>query len=187
MDINTAGALSALNNQTMLQAAQASGASQSGAQSAAVIQALTSAYSNAIGSTSSDPLADVAGAGGLAALVSGIYSASAASGGIANPITTLSTSLTAAVGGTNASTASGILAGLGTDGLQGIPAQALDMNADLALTAYTDTQNGLPSGTFTAAASALASSIDPASASSVQSAVQAAASSTNTNLLNLLA
>jgi hypothetical protein len=187
MEISTASALSGYSYQNAVQTAQAAGASQSTAQSTAVAQALTSAYTFATTSSSGDPLADLAGTSGLASLVSGIYSASAASGSTANPIASLATTLTTAVGGTNATTASGILSGLGTDGLQDMPTQALSLNASLALTAYTDTQNGLPSGTLTQDATAAAASIDPTQPTSVQSAIQGATAGSYANTLNLLA
>jgi hypothetical protein len=187
MDISTAGALSLYNYQSTLQSAQASGASAATAQSTAVAQALDTAYSNATSYSSGDPLADMAGTAGLASLASGIYSASGATGGTANPTLSLTAAMTTAVGSTNAATASGLLSGLDTGGLQGISAQALDLNTTLAMTAYTVTQDGLPAGNLTQAATSLAASIDPTQPSSVQSAIQAATAGSNSNTVNLLA
>jgi hypothetical protein len=55
------------------------------------------------------------------------------------------------------------------------------------LTAYTVAQDGLPSGTLTAAARTLAASIDPSQSASVQSAIQAANASAYNSTVNLLA
>jgi hypothetical protein len=119
--------------------------------------------------------------------VSGIYTASAASGGTASPTLSLTSAMTTAAEGTSASTASGILSGLDTGGLQGLSAQALDMGSTLALTAYTATQDGLPSGNLDQAATTLAASIDSTQPASVQSAILAAQSSASSGTVNLLA
>jgi hypothetical protein len=128
---------------------------------------------------------DAAGAStSLSALVSGVYSAAVANGGTATSFSGLAGSMSTAVGGTSASEASGLLSSLGSDGLQGLSTNALDLNATLAMTAYTDAQDGLPSGTLTAAATAEAATLDPAS--SAQTAVQSAQANATTNTLDLL-
>jgi len=188
MEINTAGALSLYTYQSALQNAQAAGATPAGAQGAAVYQALTSAFAADTSGSSGDPLLAAAGSSGLASLVSGIYStAAAAGGGTGAPIASLSSSLATAVGGTNAATASGLLSGLGSDGLDGITADALNLNTTLALAAYSDTQNGLSSGTLTSLARTAAANIDATQPSSVQAAIQASLTGSFTNTLNLLA
>ena len=187
MEISTASALSLYTYQTTLQNAQSAGASPTQAQETAVLQALTSAYGNATTDSSGDPLADLAGDGSLGSLVSGIYTASAASGGTASPTLSLTSAMTTAAEGTSASTASGILSGLDTGGLQGLSAPALDMGSTLALTAYTATQDGLPSGNLDQAATTLAASIDSTQPASVQSAILAAQSSASSGTVNLLA
>ncbi|MDR3671760.1 MAG: hypothetical protein P4L36_13000 [Holophaga sp.] len=187
MDISTAGALSLYTYQTALKSAQSSGAAQPTSQASAVYQALTSAYAANTTVSTGDPLTDAAGASSQASLVSGIYSAAAASGST-SAIASLSASLTTTVGGTNASTAYGLVSGLGDDGLQGMASGALNMNSALALTAYADTKSGLTSGTLTDLATSLAASVygsQPTSATG-QSAAQDSLASSQASTLDLL-
>jgi hypothetical protein len=202
MDIGAASALNLYAYQTTLQnlsqgtatsttaTSTSSSTNSSSAQNEAVLQTLTAAYSDyATGSSgllpSTDSLSALAGSSSLASLVSGIYSAAAANGNTNFPITGLSTSLSTMVGGLDSTTASSLLSGVGSGGLEGLSTSAVSPDAALALAAYSNYENNVPT-TLSVAATAAASSTDSSQPSSVQAAVQAAQSASYTSTLNLL-
>ena len=199
MDIGATSALNLYSYQTALKksgqsatASSASGASSSSstAQSEAVLQALSSVYSGTSTVSglfsSTDSLATLAGTSGvLGPLVSGMYSASVASGNTSSTMAGLSASL-ATVGGLDASSASLLFSGQGTNGSSGYASSAINLTGTLALAAYANKQNGVPATTLGAAASKAAASIDSTQPANVQSAIQAAQSATTTSTLNLL-
>lgn len=155
MDIGTATALTRYTYQTAV-------APGGQGQDAAVQQALQSGYASLAG----NPLAG----GALAPLASGVQALSGDGG---------STDFLALAGGANASAAASIFtASSGFDA-------AVGMNGTLALTAYANRQEGLPSGT--ARSAAMASSAGPASSTAVQDAILAAQSALSATTLNLLA
>lgn len=198
MDIGAASALNLYNYQTALKNAGQSTAtnassvssSSSTAQSEAVLQALSSVYSGTSSVSglfsSTDSLAALAGTSGvLGPLVSGMYSASVASGNTSSTVAGLSASL-ATVGGLDASSASILFSGQGTSSSSGYASSAIDLTGTLALAAYANKQNGVPTTTLGAAASKAAASIDSTQPAHVQSAIQAAQSASTTSTLNLL-
>ena len=204
MDVGTASALSLYNYQTTLngnsQGAGSSSAStgstaptSGSAQDAAVLQALTSTYASLTTSSNSllttpDALSALAGSSALIPLVSGIYSASVANGNASSAFSGLSTSMVTE-GGLSATSASILFssnnASNNASGMDGFSSTAINMNASLALAAYSNYQNGIPSGTLGAAASAAAAKIDTTQTSTVQTAIQAAQSASLTSSLNL--
>lgn len=155
MDIGTATALTRYTYQTAI--------AQGGqGQNAAVLQAVQSSYASLAG----NPLAG----GALAPLASGMQALGGDSG---------SADFLALAGGADASAAASLFsASSGFDAAAG-------MNGTLALTAYANRQEGLPSGTARSAASAI--NAEPASSAVVQDAIQAARSALSATTLNLLA
>jgi hypothetical protein len=133
MDIGTASSLSAYTYQSNL---------QSGGQSAAVLQALNSAYSNSSADalSSSDPLAALAGSSTVGPLVSGITALSQATAAAAGtPATSVSGLQTPTFGGLDSNSATALLASIttagSTSGLQGFDA-AVGGNSTIAIAAY---------------------------------------------------
>lgn len=176
MDI---GSTSALNKYSYLSTLQGSTSNQN----AAVLQALTTAYSNTSSGSSllaSDSLSSLAGnAATLPSLVSGIYSASSANGTSSNPFSSLS-SATA-----DATSSASLLASVTSSDSSGVPNSAISANANLALAAYTYQQSGMPS-TVTAAAKQAVSGLDTTDTAAVQSYVQSIQGSAFKSVMNML-
>jgi hypothetical protein len=184
MDIATSSALALYNYSTTL---KRSGSGASTNQNAAVLQALASAYSGYSTSQSSlgtDSLGALAGSSVLAPLMSGVYAASAANGNASFSASDPSTFFSSA-GGLDSSTASSLLFGFGSSGLDGFSSAAMNPNLALALAAYSNHQNGVPT-TLTSAANAVRSSADPTSAAYVQQVLKSAQASAFSSTLSLL-
>ena len=133
MDIGSASAISSYNFQTAV---------QGGTQAKAVLQALTQAYSSASASnTGADPLAALVGNANLGPLVSAIYTQAKA----LNPSGTSTLSGLGSAqtfGGVDPSSATSLLASLGSssaNGLSGFEA-AMGANSYLALASYQSSQ-----------------------------------------------
>ncbi len=157
MEIGTAAALTRYT----YQAALAPGGQ---GQSAAVLQALQGSYANLAG--------NALGGDALASLASGLQAVSGNGG---------SADFLALAGGADARAAASLFSAGSGSGLDA----ALGLNGTLALAAYAQRQEGLPSAT--ARSAALAANAEPASASAVQEAIQAAQSALSATTLNLLA
>ena len=155
MDIGMATALTRYTYQTAL------GPGGQG-QDAAVLQALQSSYSSLAGNT-------LAGSA-LGPLASGLQALGGDGG---------SSDFLALAGGADARAAASLFSA--SSGLDA----AVGMNGTLALVAYANRQEGLPSGT--ARSAARAANAEPASAAAVQDAIQATQSALATTTLNFLA
>jgi hypothetical protein len=177
MDIGSASAISSYNYQTSV---------QGGTQAKAVLQALTQAYASAsTGNSGTDPLSALVGNANLGPLVSAIYTQAQA----VNPTSALSglASASQTFGGVDPSSATSLLASLGSSsssGLNGFEA-ALGSSSYLALASYQSSQNA-------ASAAASAPAVPPAGSDAatmntyiqqVLGASQAATASATFNLL----
>jgi hypothetical protein len=146
MDIGSASAISSYNYQTAV---------QGGTQAQAVLQALTQAYSSSSAdSGGADPLAALVGNANLGPLVSAIYTEAQAANPAAGTsgITGLASSQT--FGGVDPSSATSLLASLGSpssSGLNGFDA-ALGASSYLALASYQSSQNAAAAAASTPAA-----------------------------------
>lgn len=156
--------------------------------SEAVTQALASTYADLTArpggdfSPSLDALSSLAGSSSvLGPLMSALYSASAANGEATYSVAELRAS-SASVGGLNASMAASLFTGNADP--SGFSNANLTLNSTLALTAYSNSQNGIPaSATATKAATA---KLDTTEANQIQQALQGAQAAATTNMLNLL-
>jgi hypothetical protein len=152
----------------------------SSGQKSAVLQALAGTYAAVAGSGSDDPLAAAAGSSAMGALVGGITTLTGGKG-------TKDAAYAATYGGLNVSSATSLLASLGsgsdgTSGLQGFGA-SVDARVSLAATAYQAQKTYASAATGTTPATTSASTSDAAALVAAQNAAAGAVTST----LSLLA
>ena len=146
---------------------------QSGVQSSAIAEALTSAYST----LASAPSGFLGASGVLPSLASGLYDLSAASGGTPPSISGLTSAF--ATSGLGIPTASLFSSGKTATGSAGLLA-AVNLDATMALAAYSYRASTNPQGASSPAAGTVA-----AQPTTVQSAIQAALAATTSSTLSL--
>ncbi len=199
MDVGAASALTLSNYQMALNSygqgvisslANAIGTSSatSGPKNTAVLQDISNIYSSLTGDangglSAADSLSSSADTNVLSPPESGPDSSSVTSGSAAFTASLATSS--AMFGGLDSTSASILFGGTGVSGSDGLSSSAINLNASVALASYTAHQNGIPSGTIGAAASAAAAKIDTTQPATIQNAIQSAQSSLLTNTLNI--